>query len=549
MTSETHVDTDSQASPDSFFQTFAKDYMKTMHAPGMTVGRASGSIQEVFAFGYSDLASHTPVETSQPFWIGSIGKSLAAITALQLYDEGKLDLDQPVLEILPDLPIRNRFGAITTHHLLTHTSGLPNWLGLFSESSTEWAEQAYAPGVKFAYCNLAFDLLGFLIAHLDGRSWPDAVTARVLQPLGMGNSSGRIDYSIQSRMPTGYQYQNRLRGDVVSYPLVPAGIVLMTNAAGSIAASAEDMNRYMQMIASGGVGPRGRLISSKAFELFSKPHVKAPIFSPTSSYGYGIGVDEINGHKVVRHTGGTTNFASAILVDLDDGVGAFASINAMQGYRPTAIVQYAVDTLRAKRDQSSVPAPPKVQDPLIAADTGDYTGEYQSAKGHAVTVTAENNRLVANVGTLQTVLNPIGPDIFDVKDVAPFGSAAEGCVAHFEREDDPKKAKGSVVGLSVGANWYVNSRYQGPKSFPAFPKASRYTGTFASDSPWYGATKIVERKGQLWLAGLMPLKPSGERRFSVEGGEGTLGIEFFHLLEGRYHALRMNGEVLRRVEV
>src|SRR5690606_5840411 len=96
----------------------------------------------------------------------------------------------------------------------------------------------------------------------------------------------------------------------------------------------------------------------ESFELFTKAHIEAKEFGPTASYGYGLAVDTLDGHKVVRHTGGMVSFMSSLLVDLDSGVGAFASINAQQGYRPTAVTQYAVQLMSAQRANKALPSVP-----------------------------------------------------------------------------------------------------------------------------------------------------------------------------------------------
>ena len=79
-------------------------------------------------------------------------------------------------------------------------------------------------------------------------------------------------------------------------------------------------------------------------------------FGPGASDGYGIAVDKLDGHTRLKHTGGMVSFASAIQVDLDAGVGAFASVNAMQGFRPTPVTEYALRLMRACREGSSLPA-------------------------------------------------------------------------------------------------------------------------------------------------------------------------------------------------
>ncbi len=125
------------------------------------------------------------------------------------------------------------------------------------------------------------------------------------------------------------------------------------------------------MIANGGEGPNGRrLMSKESFALFTKTHIVAPEFGPTASYGYGIAVDKLDGHTVVRHTGGMVSFMSSLLVDIDNGVGAFASVNAQQGYRPTAVTQYAVQLMREQQASKSLPNIPPANPALRVAECG-----------------------------------------------------------------------------------------------------------------------------------------------------------------------------------
>src|SRR5262249_42468681 len=122
--------------------------------------------------------------------------------------------------------------------------------------------------------------------------------------------------------------------------LVEAAGFFSDSAAGSVSSTAKDMGKYMAMIVNKGMGPKGRIISEEAFAKFSTAYIKAEDFSPTSSYGYGIAVDTLDQHKILRHTGGMISFMSAIQMDLEEGVGVFASINAQQGYRPNPVCMY-----------------------------------------------------------------------------------------------------------------------------------------------------------------------------------------------------------------
>jgi D-alanyl-D-alanine carboxypeptidase len=524
---------------------FAGRYMRAMAAPGMTVGLYGAKGVDTRVYGWSDREAKIPVAADQPFWIGSICKSFVAIVCMQLRDEGKLDLNKPILEMMPDLPIVNDFGPITTHHLLTHTSGLPNWLGLFSGDPTEKARQQYAPGKTFAYCNLAFDTLGYLIAHLDGRSWPAAVKARVFQPLGMAGASSEMDDAVQARMPVGYHFQYRDRPCVVGDPMVPVGYVTMSNAAGSIAATPDDMGRYMQMLVQHGRGPAGRIVSAEGFELFSKPYIAAPVLSPNASYGYGIGVETIDGRKMLRHTGGATAFASSILVDLDGGVGAFASVNAMQGYRPNPVTQYGVDLLYAAKTGKGAPVAPAIEPAMKTA--AEFAGTYQGEAGETVTVAAAGAGLTITTPRGTTALRRLGGSSFSaadgkVMDGPEAGSGPSEFAVRFERD-----AAKAVSGFTYGAQSYAAAGHA-PAVAEPIEGLKRYVGMYVTDSPWGGMVRVVQRGGKLWVGGVEEMTAAGSDSFTVAGGEGTMELKFMAFLGGKAQILRMDGGVLFRVE-
>src|SRR5215813_10720806 len=167
--------------------------------------------------------------------------------------------------------------------------------------------------------------------------------------------------------------------------LSEAPAIVITSAAGCIASTPHDMGLYLQFLARHGEGFRGgaakRLLSEESFALFSKPHIKAEEFGPTASYGYGIAVDTLDGQTIVRHTGGMISFASALHVNLDEGVGAFASINAMQGYRPNPVAQYAVQLMRAQRSSTHPPNAPALRPATETENAGDFAGTFQATDG------------------------------------------------------------------------------------------------------------------------------------------------------------------------
>ena len=103
-----------------------------MNAPGMTQALTDTKATiRTAGYGFANVDLKAPVTPEHLFQIGSITKSFTALIMLQLRDEGKVDLHRPVLEYLPWLPVNMPYGPITAHHLLTHSSGLPDASAIF----------------------------------------------------------------------------------------------------------------------------------------------------------------------------------------------------------------------------------------------------------------------------------------------------------------------------------------------------------------------------------------------------------------------------------
>ena len=188
---------------DKKLDTFTADYMRVMNAPGMTQALTDTKTTiRTASYGFANVDLKTPVTTDHLFQIGSITKSFAALILLQLRDEGKLDLHRPVLEYLPWLPVTMPYGPITAHHLLTHTSGLPDASAIFQSDPGARHAQGFEPGSHFHYCNLGFAILGQIVEHLDGRPWYQCLQARILMPLGMTSTAAVITIESSARSAT-----------------------------------------------------------------------------------------------------------------------------------------------------------------------------------------------------------------------------------------------------------------------------------------------------------------------------------------------------------
>jgi D-alanyl-D-alanine carboxypeptidase len=522
---------------DEKLDAFTADYMRVMNAPGMSQALTdTKATLRTAGYGFGNVDLKSPVTTEQLFQIGSITKSFVALILLQLRDEGKLDLHRPVLDYLPWLPVNTPYGPITVHHLLTHSSGLPDASSIFQSDPAARHVQGFAPGAHFHYCNLGFAILGQVIEKLDGRLWRQSLQGRVLSPLGMRETAPVI--TIESSAGSAVGYQSYFDDQV--YPrqgrLAPRPPEVFDNPAGSVASTPGDMAIYLRMLLNEGQG----VVSADGFRLMSTPYIKASEFSPTAFYGYGIAVDMLDGHRILRHTGGMSCFASSIHVDLDGGVAAFASINAMQGYRPTLVTQYAVQLLRAQNEGKALPALPVVTDEV--EDAREYAGVFRHSDGRELVFKADGSRLLLVADGKEIALQRKEGDLFSSTEQGVFSDYS----LSFGRGVAPAPSS-LVVEVGYGPEWYVNTGYLGPHEFAVPAVYGAFTGRYRSNGG--EDVRVFVRKGRLWI-GDSPLTEIGSALFRV-GDEAWIPdtVEFLCVVEGRARMVRVIDEVCWRIEV
>src|SRR5215813_13144579 len=369
---------------------FITRHMRETGAPGMTLALANrDGLIRVSTYGYADTKAKARVEPETLFEIGSISKSFVSLALMQLRDEGKLDLNKPIVEYLPWLKINSKFAPVTTRHILSHTAGLPGAPLLLDALLAElWT--AYEPGKRFLYSNTGYNILGFLIEAIDKRPFAEAMRARMIEPLGMTASSPIIINDLRRLMAIGYEPLQEGKPFPVNGQLAEAQWLEVDIAAGSVASTPSDMAKYMRMLLNRGALPKGRLISEESFGLFTKPAIDSPYRGEPASYGYGLWISDIGGHTRLRHTGGMVAFSSSIDVDLTGGIGAFASVNAnLRGYRPVAVTKYAIELFNASlagKPLPDAPAPPPAPDEVKNA--ADYAGVYTSLDGKKLELAA-----------------------------------------------------------------------------------------------------------------------------------------------------------------
>lgn len=511
---------------------FIAQHMHEIGAPGMTVALADrNGLLRTSQYGFSDLKAGVKIGPQTMFEIGSISKSFVAIAILSLADEGKIDLHKPVIEYLPWLKVDSKYAPFTIHHLLTHTAGLsavPLLMRVAATTLTTGSE----PGTRFLYSNIGYVLLGFILEAIDGRPFADVLAKRVLTPMGMSASAPVITDAIKERMAIGYVPLHEDRPFPRKGKISEAPWLEVTEAAGSVAATAGDMVAYLQMLLNRGVGPRGRVISEKSFQLLVTPVIKAPFRQEEASYAYGLWTSDIGNHTLLRHTGGMVAFSSAMYADLTDGFAAFASVNAnLRGYRPVAVTRYALDLLyAASRNQQLPPLPPPLTTPDIINNAADYAGTFTAADGRKLVLIAQGDKLILQHDGQRIALEQAARDRFIVKhpDFELF-------TLSFGRE------KELVVEAFHGPDWWTSERYSGAKVFEHPKEWDTLTGRYRSDSPWYGSARLFVRKGRLLLDD-QSLVPLGPGVFRPQGDINTAErITFDTLVNGKAMHFNFSG--------
>ncbi|MFQ6100265.1 MAG: serine hydrolase domain-containing protein [Anaerolineae bacterium] len=531
---------------------FIEQKMKVTNVPGMAVAVTDREkLLRVSTYGFADVAAQTPVTPEMLFEIGSIGKSFTSIALLQLWEEGRLDLHEPVTRYLPWFEVQSEYEPITPHHLMSHTAGITMGPEFPGEARYEvWAlretEATAPPGTYYHYSDAGYKTLGVVLESLLGQPYGDIIQARILDPLGMTATEPIITNETRKRLAVGYEAFYDDRPLPRGRPLAPATWLEHAEGAGSIASTPADMATYLRTLMNRGQGPRGRILSEESFDLMTQRIIEAKEEGEGSFYGYGLGIRESDGHTTISHGGGMVGYYSYMLADMDDGLGIIVLMNGPGGQSDEEIANLALKLLRAAlHDQELLPVPPT--DPTKVENGTDYAGTYRAcsacpersrgkhgrkASVQSFTLLTEGKRLILHYGDERVVLERRDPDRFyvDHPDFALF-------LLHFERK------KGEVVEAFHGPDWYTNERYAGPTTFDHPEEWDAYPGHYCSHNPWLTNFRVVLRKGALALihpsGDEEPLMPLGDGVFRVgEDERSPERIRFAPIINGQ--ALRAN---------
>lgn len=289
----------------------------TADGPGAVALISKGG-QPVYrkAFGMANLENNVALTPEHVFEIGSITKQFTAVSILMLAEQGKLSLEDPITKYIETYPTHGY--TITIHHLLTHTSGIKSytsmerWTKLWRNDMTplemidlfKGEPMDFAPGTEYLYNNSAYFILGYIIEKASGVSYPDFVEKNIFTPLGMKNSYYGSKSKIIKNRALGYQKADGYKN---------AEYLSLTQpyAAGSIMSTVDDLLLWNTAVHANKLVKKETL--QKAFTNYKLNNGK-PI-----NYGYGWGINDINGSATLEHSGGIFGYTTnAIYLPKED---------------------------------------------------------------------------------------------------------------------------------------------------------------------------------------------------------------------------------------
>ena len=433
------------------FSVWMEDQLAYQGLPGVVVGVVSDQ-QLVWSkgFGFADVKSRLPMTAVTKFRIASHSKLFNAIAIMQLREEGKLRLDDPVSKYLPWFkakPAGDDDGVITVEQLLTHSSGLPREAGdhwtTFEFPTREELKQlftnrqaAYPPATRVKYSNLAVSVAGMLVEDVSGMSWADYVGKNILLPLGM--SASTVDQNVVGlAVPYGRRIPGSSR-EVFKF-VVARGMAAATG----ITSNVEDLAKFVS--AQFRKGPRGgaQILSSGSMREMHR--VRSLEENWTSGFGLGFGVSRIRDRTWIGHLGGYPGYTTGTYIQLDDKVGVIVLTNAGDG-EPTEMARQLIATVGAAVAKAAATKAAGIEwDSTWARFAGLYR---RSSVDHRVVELNKRLVIVNPVATNldnQIRLEPLGGGRFHF--VAPTGGGPIGEVVYFV------EAPGKPMRMVVGDNW------------------------------------------------------------------------------------------------
>ena len=300
-------------------QPMIQQEMEDKQLPAFSIALVDGN-QIVWAegFGYQDPEKKVPATVHTVYRVGSVSKLFTDIAIMQMVEAGKISLDAPVTQYIPDFHPKNPFNQpITLRELMSHRAGLlrePPVGNYFDPTeptlqstvrSMNSTELVYAPGSHSKYSNAGVAVVGYTLQEMNHEPFPEYLKRSVLVPFGMTESAFAPEPSLLRNLAKGYMWSY----DGVKFPaptfelgLAPAGCMYST---------VRDLGQFLIALFNGGRGLNAQVIKAETLEQMWVPQFAPP--EQKNGFGLGFHVSELEGHRMIGHGGAIYGFATEVV--------------------------------------------------------------------------------------------------------------------------------------------------------------------------------------------------------------------------------------------
>ncbi len=319
--------------------------MARTKTPAMSVAVAQmGEVILARGYGLADVELSVPATAETVYRIGSITKQFTSASIMQLVEAGKVALSDPITKYLPGYAVQGN--TVTVHQLLTHLSGIKSYTSLGPKfwtqaSRLDLSDSAmialfqnepfdFVPGAKYQYNNSAYYLLGVIIEKASGLPYRKYIGERLLPPLGLRNTLFCEESTIIPHRAEGYEFRNGTlyNDDPIS--------MNTPGAAGAMCSTVLDLLEWRHALFG------GRVVSNASLQRMTTP-AKLNDGSSTT-YGYGLGVGKLEGHRSISHGGGINGFITQLAYYPDDEltVAVLGNLGAAPSSRVASLIARVV---------------------------------------------------------------------------------------------------------------------------------------------------------------------------------------------------------------
>ena len=303
-----------------------------------------GTLISIKTYGLRDVAKNLPVDADTRFEIGSVTKQFTAAAILQLQEQGKLSIDDPLAKYLPSFP---HASEVTLRQLLNQISGLPNYTAMpdiatmmstvpdATDKIVAYLNKPldFTPGTKWEYSNSNYWVLGKVVSRVAGISYEDYVREHIFKPAGMTHSGFVGDESSFDNFAT--PYWQGPKNDGATQP-APKMFESWPGAAGAIVSTVGDLAAWDSALAS------GKIISHESFVAMSSPGRLSN--GKLTTYGMGLEVGPQEGHVRIGHGGGTPGSLTMNATYPNDHLVIVVLENNLRG-QPGAVESAVLETM------------------------------------------------------------------------------------------------------------------------------------------------------------------------------------------------------------